>query len=93
MIIVYDITDEKSFQRCQEWFQSVKSSVKFHIPIFLVGNKSDLESKRKVTPQDVQEFVSQQTSRGMKSWETSAKSGENVSDLFHQLAEDIAGTM
>ena len=55
--------------------------------IVLVGNKSDLESKRQVLHEDAVNYAN---SVGLQYFETSAKSGHNVQKLFNGLVEVYA---
>uniref|UniRef100_A0A1I7X9C6 Ras-related protein Rab-18 n=1 Tax=Heterorhabditis bacteriophora TaxID=37862 RepID=A0A1I7X9C6_HETBA len=41
-ILVYDVTAERSFLRIREWIDTINESVERHIPVVLVGNKTDL---------------------------------------------------
>merc|ERR1711957_425474 len=51
-----------------------------HVIVFLVGNKKDMEDKREVTLERVEAFKRE---RGIIfSFETSAKTGENIESLF-----------
>ena len=52
----------------------------------LIGNKSDLEDKRKVTYQEGKDFA---TSNGMQFIETSAKTDSKVKDAFELLTQEI----
>ena len=55
--MVYSITDRQSFQTAIQLIKNIRekeleenfSSIKRHVPIILVGNKSDLVRKRAVT--------------------------------------------
>ncbi|XP_053133503.1 ras-related protein Rab-13 isoform X2 [Hemicordylus capensis] len=51
IILVYDITDEKSFENIQNWMKSIKENASAGVERLLLGNKCDMESKRKV-PRD-----------------------------------------
>ena len=52
----------------------------------LIGNKSDLEEKRKVTYQEGKDFA---TSNGMQFIETSAKTASKVQEAFELLTQEI----
>ncbi len=54
----------------------------------LVGNKCDLEEKRKVSYEQGKEFADQY---GMKFLETSAKTSHNVADSFVTMTKEIIG--
>jgi len=55
--VVYSITDRQSFQTAVQLIKNIReteltnnqSPIKRHLPIILVGNKSDLVRKRSVT--------------------------------------------
>lgn len=48
IILVYDITDEKSFENIQNWMKSIKENASAGVERLLLGNKCDMEAKRKV---------------------------------------------
>uniref|UniRef100_A0AAY4AN69 Ras-related protein Rab-13 n=1 Tax=Denticeps clupeoides TaxID=299321 RepID=A0AAY4AN69_9TELE len=52
IILVYDITDEKSFENIQNWMKSIKENASAGVSRMLLGNKCDIETKRKV-PKEV----------------------------------------
>lgn len=47
-ILVYDITDEDSFQKVKNWVKELKKMLGSDIVIAIVGNKTDLEKDRHV---------------------------------------------
>jgi Ras-related protein Rab-5C len=51
-IVVYSVTDECSFESVDFWFQRLKDHADPKAIKFLVGNKADLDKKRKVTVEE-----------------------------------------
>ncbi len=82
-MIVYDITKRSSFESLSFWLRdlwSYRSDPKNpHVPVLLVGNKSDLSEERVVEIEEAQEFASR---FGLDVLETSAKLDANVHDAF-----------
>uniref|UniRef100_A0A8C7EAT4 small monomeric GTPase n=1 Tax=Nothoprocta perdicaria TaxID=30464 RepID=A0A8C7EAT4_NOTPE len=86
IILVYDITDEKSFENIQNWMKSIKENASAGVERLLIGNKCDMESKRKVQRDDAEKLARE---HGIRFFETSAKSSVNVEEAFRTLARDI----
>ncbi|XP_055522268.1 ras-related protein Rab-13-like, partial [Leucoraja erinacea] len=78
IILVYDITDEKSFENIQNWMKSIKENASATVERMLLGNKCDMENKRKV-PKDKAEKLAKD--HGIRFFETSAKSSLNVEEV------------
>uniref|UniRef100_V9LBN5 Ras-related protein Rab-13 n=1 Tax=Callorhinchus milii TaxID=7868 RepID=V9LBN5_CALMI len=86
IILVYDITDEKSFENIQNWMKSIKENASATVERMLLGNKCDMENKRKVTKERAEKLAKD---HGIRFFETSAKSSLNVAEAFQSLASDI----
>ncbi|XP_053432202.1 ras-related protein Rab-42 [Nycticebus coucang] len=87
VLLVFDVTNRKSFEHIQDWHQEVVAIQGPDKAIFLlVGHKSDLQSTRCVSAQEAEELA---TSLGMAFMETSAKSNCNVDLAFDTLANAI----
>ena len=84
--IIYDITDRKSFSNISSWLDECKEMCYKDILICLVGNKTDLEEKRAVQRAEGEKFAED---NGLLFFETSAKSGENIEEMFNKCTEDI----
>ena len=85
LILIYDITDGDSIDRLSIWVENIKnwsgeSTIK--IPVFLVGNKIDLDFKRKVTRDEGYKFAKD---HGFLFSECSALNGENINYIFNKL--------
>ena len=84
--IVYDITNETSFENVERWYEYVQREAGKNISIILVGNKCDLENERKISKEKGQEKA-----KNLKCafFETSALSGVNISQIFEELTNNI----
>ncbi|XP_028395512.1 intraflagellar transport protein 27 homolog [Dendronephthya gigantea] len=83
-VIVYDVTNEQSFNACAKWIdlcQKRKSTNKM-IGV-LVANKTDLKQRRAVSMKQGKELAG---SHGLEYFETSAKQNQNVEAAFYYLA-------
>ncbi|XP_060063030.1 uncharacterized protein LOC132543532 [Ylistrum balloti] len=86
IMLVYDVTDMESFQHVESWIQEVVKYGGSENTLILVGNKSDLTSKRVVTYDMGKKFADK---LGISFMETSAKSATNVESLFMTMASEI----
>ncbi|KAF3674022.1 Ras-related protein RABF2b [Capsicum annuum] len=62
-IIVYDITNQESFERAKKWVQELQAQGNSNMVMALTGNKADLLDARKVAAEGIQEgmqFTKQQ---------------------------------
>ena len=85
-LLVYDITSRDSFRNLHKWLEEVKQHSQPKMTILLIGNKQDLEERRKVTTAEGQEFADQ---NGLMFLETSAKTAYNIDAAFVKSAESI----
>ena len=60
LILVYDITNQASFQDVTGWYVQLKSRLSTEIPAVLVGMKADKEESRKVDEKQVKDFLEQE---------------------------------
>ena len=86
VLVVYDITDRDSFENLNSWLIEIEKNANKNVYKLLIGNKCDLEDKRKVTYQEGKDFA---TSNGMQFIETSAKADTKVKEAFELLTQEI----
>uniref|UniRef100_A0AAY5ENQ2 EF-hand domain-containing protein n=1 Tax=Electrophorus electricus TaxID=8005 RepID=A0AAY5ENQ2_ELEEL len=92
VLLLYDVTCEKSFLNVREWVDIIKDVSQDDIPIMLVGNKTDLRERVHLDG-----ITCIQTSYGEKLamtysslfCETSAKEGSNVIEAVLHLAREV----
>ncbi|OBT59207.1 hypothetical protein VE04_00340 [Pseudogymnoascus sp. 24MN13] len=87
-VVVYDISNAKSFQNTRKWVDDVRGERGHDVIIVLVGNKTDLNDKREVTTQQGEEEAKK---NNLMFIETSAKVGHNVKNLFRRIAQALPG--
>ena len=86
LLVVYDITDKDSFENINFWMENIKKNAPENVKLILVGNKCDLANERKVTIEDGENKA---RNYNIKFFESSAKDGTNVNELFFYLANEI----
>ncbi|TNV76096.1 hypothetical protein FGO68_gene8176 [Halteria grandinella] len=84
-ILGYSIARRDSFENLNDWANEVRASCSHDVLQFLIGNKSDMEREREVTIEEGANFKRQQKLTYFK--ESSAKTGENVEQIFVDLAK------
>lgn len=85
-ILVYDITDQDSFQKVKNWVRELKKMLGSEIILTIVGNKIDLEKERRVQHQDAVNYAAEV---GARHYETSAKVNEGIEELFLDLTNQM----
>uniref|UniRef100_A0A7R9YY16 Uncharacterized protein n=1 Tax=Chlamydomonas euryale TaxID=1486919 RepID=A0A7R9YY16_9CHLO len=90
IIVVYDVTDQDSFNNVKQWLNEIDRYASENVNKLLVGNKSDLESKKVVDSATAKAFADE---LGIPFLETSAKSAANVEQAFMTMASEIKTRM
>jgi len=84
--IVYDITNEQSFESINTWYEQAVKEAGKEVSIILVGNKCDLENERKISKEKGEEKA---RSMNASFFETSALSKVNIDDIFKEIVNNI----
>lgn len=87
-LLLYDITNKKSFEGLNHWIEQIINNSIKDVPIILLGNKNDLNGNREVSFEDGKKLAE---NKGFKFMEISALSNENecVDNGFRILIERI----
>ncbi|KAH8613371.1 ADP ribosylation factor family Ras of Complex Roc domain [Trypanosoma vivax] len=82
-LIVYDISQRSSYESIPQWLNDVRQLAGKDVVVMLVGNKADLSDGRAVTHNEASMFALE---NGLLHFETSAATGEFVSEAFLKVA-------
>ena len=85
IILVYDCTDQQTFNNIQNWLKQIDQHANSNVAKVLVANKCDRADK--IIETERGRALADQ--HGLAFFETSAKTGHNVADVFHQIANVI----
>ena len=94
VILMYDVTDKKSFDAISNWMKNVIDIKGKDFPVMLVGNKIDLVDHREVSTEEGENSAKQY---GIQFFEISNKFGTNVEEagleLINQIVENNSNNM
>ena len=87
-LLVFSVTDKKSFELLDHWIKNINDLVDIKSKILiLAGNKADIDDdEREVSREEAENYANQ---NNILYFETSAKSGLNIKEVFNKLYEDI----
>ncbi|KAH9575030.1 hypothetical protein CY35_01G090700 [Sphagnum magellanicum] len=100
-VIVYDITNavsmsmlyaeyvlvsQDSFNRAKKWVQELQRQGNPNLVMALAANKADLDSKRKIEAEEGKSYADE---NGLFFMETSAKTAQNVNELFYEIGRRL----
>ena len=86
LFLVYDISSKESLEHIPDFIEKYKKLCPKEVLMVLVGNKCDLENEREVSTEEGQKYAKE---NGMLFFETSAKTGNNVEELFQESINEI----
>ncbi|KAJ3594821.1 hypothetical protein NHX12_004126 [Muraenolepis orangiensis] len=89
-ILMYDITNEESFNAVQDWSTQIKTYSWDNAQVLLVGNKADMDDERVVAAERGRQLSEQ---LGFEHFEASAKNNINVKQTFERLVDIICERM
>ena len=87
ILLIFDLTDLSTFNNLNQWFDKIERESPKNCSIVLVGNKCDKKDMIKINKDDASNFANEKF--GIKYFETSAKTGFNVNEIFDYLVDEI----
>ena len=82
VILVYDITNKKTFSKIEEWSNILERNNKNYSAV-LVGNKMDLESERQVS---TNEGLTLANKLNIEFFETSCLTNQNIEEMMNKIS-------
>jgi len=86
VILVFDLTDRKSFEDLNQWLNDVHSLCDPNAVVTLIGNKSDLTGQRTVTASEAESYAQMHQ---LSYLETSALGGDNIQEAFQRTTAAV----
>ena len=86
IILVYDVTDVNALEGVRQWLNEINRYAANEADRILVGNKIDNKADKKIDTETAAEFAD---GLGFSFFETSAKEGTGVEEMFRALTKQI----
>ena len=87
VFLTYDITRDETFANLVDWLKEIQQHAAEDVKIYLIGNKSEMEDQREVQFDRAIDFAKAHNIH--KVFETSAKTGFNVEDVFSCAGKEL----
>jgi hypothetical protein len=87
--LAYDIVSRDSFNQMRGMYYDIRKNTRFKTPrIYLVGSNTDLEARSEVATSEGENLARE---LGLEDpfFEVSAKTGENIDDVIHNVVREI----
>ena len=85
ILLVYDVTERESFLKIQHWMKQIETHAKGNVCKVLVGNKCD-KTERQISEEEGKKCA---CDNHINFYETSAKTGLNVDEVFMFITKEI----
>ena len=88
VFFIFDLTNQKTFNKVRDWYTDVRKNLKNtpNLNGYLIGNKNDLTDQRLITKEEAKKLADELKFGYI---ETSALTGENVMQAFHEIAKEL----
>lgn len=85
-LIVYDMTNEYSFEHTDWWIKLLRKEIYSKSPIVLIGNKADLQDQIKISSNNA---INKAKKFNIPILETSALNELNVKEAFYMIIKEV----
>ena len=85
-VVVFSLVNRTSFEKLTDWIKSFKEVAGEQSIVYIAANKTDLVDQYQVQIEEAKEWAE---NHNYKFFATSAKTGENVNEMFTALAIDL----
>jgi Ras-related protein Rab-5C len=85
-VVAFDVTNRESFEGAKSWVSELQRRGDPNVIIALAGNKTDLKEHRLVSAEEATAYAK---ANGIIYMDTSAKTGQNVRELFLSIARKL----
>ena len=82
-ILGFDVTHRETMDICDYWVREIRNS-NADCAVVAVGNKIDLSDRREISTEEARAHFEE---KGVPYFETSAKTGEGVNELFEAVTQ------
>lgn len=84
ILLVFDVSNRSTLTKTKMWMESIREAASDDVTVVLIGNKKDLD--REVSEEECLAIAKEY---GLPYFETSAKNGDSVNEVFNVLAATI----
>ena len=85
VIVGFDVTRRETMNACDRWVEELRTNVPDCV-VVAVGNKIDLAERREISTEEARAHFEE---KGVPYFETSAKTGEGVNELFDAVVRMV----
>jgi len=85
LVLVYDVTKKASFDALDMWLRETSRHGGENLPVYVVGNKTDLDKKRTVPKAEAEKWVKTRMFAGY--FEVSSKEEKGFLNFFQTVAD------
>ena len=87
IILVFDVTNRKSFENIDEWLRLIKENIEQNPDIILFGNKADVEKEKwKVTKEEIKQYLKKMK---LDYFEISTKINQGINEGLFYLTNNL----